>query len=217
MNKQRHLIFPTPIVQMDNPNVDIKEHQILIDSEYHNPEDQMSYMHDNFLTSKDHYILNQVPKLKKWIHEEVNNYINENFATLEELIFTQSWCLKHNDKYQKLAAHSHPNSIISGSYYVDAEEGAENLSFRKDYQSSSAPYIRWNVSPELLVGQPHAWAWYKIPVKTGRLILFPSQIMHEVVPEQITEHNRSRCVLAFNTWFKEPIGSSELLTRLEVL
>ncbi len=196
-----HFIFPTPIATVENTNFSANEHTNLINLEY------LPASSNEYLVTKDMNVLDSVPILKEWIMEHLKVYALNSLATDQELKFTQSWCLKHlPNTIQTVVSHSHPNSIISGAYYVDSAVGTSSLKFHKDNQSFSAPTIDWIKKKELQKDRHWTWEAYEIPAVTGRLILFPSYINHSVGAKEI--NSNTRCVLSFNTWFSGPIGEN---------
>lgn len=203
-----HLLFPTPVLVTDSPNQFEADHLELLNQSY--SVEAGSY--GDFSTSKDTYILNHCAKnLKSWIQQQINDYAVATLATTQSLKITQSWCLKHENQVQKVFKHIHPNSIISGAYYVHAPAGTESIKFHKNEVSTSA-VIKWETDKELQASQPWSWEWYQVPVQTGRLVLFPSNVYHSVEGNNINQN--LRCVLSFNTWFEGPIGEEHHLFRL---
>jgi len=205
------LLFPQPITITDIPEIPEEDHKFLINSYYHETEGSQH----NFETTKDTYILKSIQegKLVKWINEQIDIYVKSAMACDNTLKITQSWCLKHQDRTQQVFSHSHPNSIISGAYYIEAPEGSENIRFHKT-KGRDAPFITWEQNQEALVDQPWCWEWYQIPVQTGRLVLFPSNMLHSVAGAEPKQG--IRCVLSFNTWFDGAFGSALNLTELGV-
>ena len=206
-----HLLFPTPVLVLDSYDQFDADNQELIAQSY--AEEKGSY--GDFNTSKDTYILDHhAPALRAWIQQQINEYATNTLASTQPLKITQSWCLKHENQPQKVFKHLHPNSIISGAYYVHAPEGTSNIKFHKE-TTSSAPVVKWETNEDLIAAQPWAWEWYEVPVQTGRLVLFPSNVHHSVEGTNVNEN--MRCVLSFNTWFDGPIGSELRLFRLGAL
>jgi uncharacterized protein (TIGR02466 family) len=201
-----HFLFPTVVTTDINPDIPLAEHKLLINANY-----QKNLKYGSFKVSEDTYILNRVPALKAWIQERVNEYTLKIMGTTDKLKFTQSWCIKHNNEPQKIYPHTHGNSIISGSYYVDAPANTEGLRIQKQYHSTYS-YVSPNIDRET---NDKMWLWSHIdfPVSTGKLILFPSQMLHSV--PGVKSKNQQRCVLAFNTWFDGSFGSEDQLTRVE--
>ncbi len=103
-----------------------------------------------------------------------------------------SWFMINNYKDYN-AVHTHPQSVISGVFYVKVPEKSGELEFHHpitDYldmywpQKNITEYNSWN-SP----------VW-RIPVKEGKLILFPSWLKHGVQPN--LNKTESRISVSFN-------------------
>jgi uncharacterized protein (TIGR02466 family) len=88
-------------------------------------------------------------------------------------------------------AHQHPNSLWSGVYYVKAPKNCGHL--KVDDPRSSASMIR----PKQKEGQlpPRLYRETHYEAKDGRLIMFPSWLMHCVDPN---ESNEIRISVSFN-------------------
>ena len=198
-----HMLFPTVVASVDNLIIPKQDHETILNSEFE------ITTKGNFPTSKNKYILDTVPSLKKWIQNQINRYSEEVMGSIVQLKFTQSWAIKHENMPQNIFTHSHANSIVSGSYYIDAPSGSEPLTIHK-YQHLGGPLIKYEKNFQ---GKPWLYDEMKFGAYTGRLILFPSNLLHCVMGYQ--QMNQRRCVLAFNTWFAGPIGTEEGLTRLD--
>lgn len=197
-SREINLLFSIPVSSTISNNFSKENKKILIENYSHNK--------DGNLISDNKFLLNKYPSLKNWILNEVNLYARNAMACEEEIRITQSWSIISNNN---LHFHQHPNSVISGAYYVNADENSSNLVFSKPYTNGQ---ILWNTSESLYEKQD--WLWDNIYFKpsTGKLILFPSYLNHGVISNQ---KESNRCVLSFNTWFVNPIGSIENLTFLD--
>lgn len=203
------LLFPTAIGIQDNTTDYTQDHQSLIDLKYVINE---KFSSGQYQQTVDSYVLdNNVPNLREWIQTNLDTYASYALSTDQKLKITQSWCLKHYNITQQVFPHSHPNSIISGAYYVAADEKSSKLKFHRT-GVSTYPSIQWEMDPKKSKDAPWNWDWQKIPVTTGRLVLFPSHMTHSVEAE-LTNHD-IRCVLSFNTWFEGSIGSADRFTML---
>jgi uncharacterized protein (TIGR02466 family) len=88
-------------------------------------------------------------------------------------------------------AHQHPNSLWSGVYYVKAPKNSGHL--KVDDPRSSASMIRPKQKPGQLPPRLYRETHYE-PID-GRLIMFPSWLMHCVDPN---ESNEIRISVSFN-------------------
>ena len=200
-----HKIFPTAVATVENPEIPKDEHDALLNAKYH-----VLPNYGSFHITENKYVLNTVPKLQQWITEQINNYTKEVLATSQKLRITQSWCIKHKNEPQRIFPHAHANSIISGSYYIDAPPNTQGLKMYRP-ESATRPYLDWT---EDLDDKEWNWPFAEFPAVTGKLILFPSQLLHAVAG--VYSKREQRCVLAFNTWFNGSFGTEDQLTRVEI-
>ena len=198
------LLFPTPIAILDIPLIPHEDHNFLLNVEY-------IITPHNFNRSKNTYILkDRETELTRWIQTQIDIFALEVLATKSKLKITQSWCLKHTNQKQQVHSHAHPNSIISGAYYVQAPLNSQSIKFSKQPNT----IIKWETDHSQLQSAPWAWDWNEFPIATGRLILFPSHLYHSVEGTLINED--TRCVLSFNTWFDGTFGNQEELFELKL-
>lgn len=88
--------------------------------------------------------------------------------------------------------HTHPNNYLSGVYYVRTPEGATGINFH-----DPRPQVDI-ISPAVRRRNQYNSAIVTVPVRAGRLIVFPAWLGHSVFP------NRSREVrisISFNMMF----------------
>lgn len=207
MQRSIHFLFPKPVYIIDSEKTFHSENEVLLNSEYKKSN------HGYFNSSVSSNIIEEVPVLAAWIHGQISSYAREMLGISQKLQFTQSWCLKHDaGQIQTVHPHRHPNSIISGAYYVYATENSAQLKITKDSASGNYPYIEWDKDEQIVANSPWMHDWTYFDVKTGRLILFPSNTEHTVVDKMVD--NEVRCVLSFNTWFEEQIGTESRYTLL---
>jgi len=207
-NSKLHLLFPTAVEVVDNIDIPVEDHDQLLATAYN-----ASYNTGQFNTTKNNYILDtHAPTLRNWIQSRIDNYTKNVMATSSKLKITQSWCLMHKNVVQQLFIHAHPNSIISGAYYVMAPEGSQGIRFHSKSGGHSTPFIDWETD-STCIDQPWTADWNELSVKTGRLILFPSQTYHSVDGQEVNPN--VRCVLSFNTWFEGGFGDPSRLQELK--
>lgn len=196
-------IFPTVIVTDTYQNFSKEEKLTLLGEKYEES--------THYAVTVDTYVLDKVPLLKSWIESRLKEYAKNIMCIDEELEITQSWCIIHSKVPQKIRAHRHSNSIVSGSFYVAAPSGTAGITFCKNSAEVVVdhPLVDWdlNRSEDLP-------SWLRtsetIEVHDNKLILFQSHLSHGVFSDTVAP----RCVLAFNTWFKNGVGSIKKLNRL---
>ncbi len=160
------------------------------------------------LTSVDNYVFKQkqLNALHKFCLQSANSFFQEIWKPKKELeiYITQSW-VNYTNKGQFHHKHAHPNSFISGVFYVNADPEKDKIHFFNE------KYLQIRVFPtEYNTFNSTSW-W--LPVSTGKLLLFPSSLEH-MVEQVISEEERIS--LSFNTFLKGPIGQNETLTELVI-
>lgn len=159
-------------------------------------------------SSEDKYILNrrESADLRQFIETAVHDYFMATYCPKNDarLKITQSW-LNWSTPGQFHHKHFHPNSFVSGCFYVNANKATDKIYFYKDgYQSIKFPPIEWNAY------NSDSW-WF--PVGSDELILFPSSLSHMVQP---VDGDETRVSLAFNTFPIGIIGDENELTALHL-
>lgn len=159
-------------------------------------------------TSENRYVLNDpaLRSLKTYIQTGIDHYVNQVIIPKNSVEFyiTQSW-LNYTNTGEHHHRHEHPNSIISGVYYINAEPQNDKIHFHKnDYKQICIPAKEFNIF------NSEAW-WF--PVESGKLIIFPSHLTHVV--EQ-TVSTSTRISLAFNVFARGSLGDEGELTALTI-
>jgi len=196
-----HGIFPTPIyISKINRELSKKEIVLIKKSKVN------SYKNEGNITSKDSYILNSPSfnVLKKELQKIVEDYFDKIIQPEKGITpyITQSW-LNYTEENQYHHKHKHPNSLVSGVFYIDCHKELDKINFYRESYPAIAPRIK-TYNPF------NSESWY-FPVKTGDVLLFPSSLTHMVVTK---EGSNTRTSLAFNVFVKGNIGSKESLTEL---
>jgi len=187
-------IFPIPIYTVNYGNID-KELELV---------KQMSFTEPFFnfnRSSQDFYILNKIEfsPLKKFLLDNLKIYAKIVLETSEELYITQSWA-NQIKKGMVHHEHIHPNSIVSGVLHLSKEEKLPPIQFSKNvFDSIQLKRNKFNLFNS---------SDFNISIKSGKLILFPSNLRHSV---PVNTHNEERYSLSFNT-FAKTLGMEENLT-----
>jgi len=195
-------IFPTPIYMSKLDRKLNKKELDLIDKTKLD-----FYKNEGNITSNNSYILNQkvFSSLKEDLYLRVEDYFNKVLSITDGVTpyITQSW-LNYTETNQYHHKHEHPNSLVSGVFYVNCHEEFDKIKFfRKDHYQAIKPEVKdWNLY------NSETW-WFT--VKTGDIILFPSSLTHMV---ETKEGDNTRISLAFNVFIKGTIGNNKNLTEL---
>jgi len=194
-------IFPTPVYKSTLKNLSKKE-LLFVDKNKLN-----THNNEGNITSNNSYILNEkeFKSLKKDITIKVEDYFDKIICPAGNITpyITQSW-LNYTEKNQFHHRHTHPNSLVSGVFYINSNDEFDKIKFFKDNLHSTIKFEtkNWNL------WNSETW-WF--PVKTGDLILFPSSLTHMV---ETKEGDNTRVSLAFNVFVKGKLGDDYKLTEL---
>jgi uncharacterized protein (TIGR02466 family) len=194
-------IFPTPIYISKLDRKITTEELLFIDKTKLNV-----YKNEGNTTSNDNYILNnkEFKNIKEELDLKIQDYFNKVLSITNTVkpYITQSW-LNYTENNQYHHTHEHPNSLVSGVFYINADKDKDKIKFfKKGYQQIKPEVKDWNI------WNSESW-WF--PVETLDIILFPSSLTHCV---EIKEGSNTRVSLAFNVFIKGNIGVNKSLTEL---
>ena len=163
------------------------------------------YKNEGNITSSNTYILEEKPFkiLKKDLMIMVEDYFNKVLSAKNvEPYITQSW-LNYTETNQYHHTHEHPNSLVSGVFYIDADKDNDKIKFfNKAYRQIKPEVREWNI------WNSESW-WFG--VETGKIVLFPSSLTHCV---EVKQGTNTRISLAFNVFVKGTLGVNKSLTEL---
>ena len=164
------------------------------------------YKNDGNITSNNNYILNEKPfaNIKKELELKVQDYFYKVISPANKITpyITQSW-LNYTETNQYHHKHAHPNSLVSGVFYINCHEEHDKIKFFNDnYKTIKLEVKDWNM------WNSESW-WFS--VKTGDVILFPSSLTHMVETKQ---GDNTRISIAFNEFIKGTVGNNKNLTEL---
>jgi len=194
-------IFPTPIYMSKlNRELTKKEKTFINKSKLD------SHNNEGNITSNNNYILNNLlfKNLKKDLDLIVQDYFDKIICPANNITpyITQSW-LNYTEKNQFHHKHQHPNSFISGVFYINCNDQFDKIKFFNTEYKTIRPEVKeWNL------WNSESW-WF--PVKTGDIIMFPSSLTHMV---ETKEGTNTRISLAFNVFIKGVVGNNKKLTEL---
>lgn len=199
MNNTRIMdLFPTPLYinHIDEPLINQQKTYLL---------NLPKILNMGNLRSESGYIFEYplFAELKKTIKEHIKEYVNIVYPNSNlDVYITQSWA-NYTEPNQYHHKHSHPNSFISGVFYVNAIKNEDMIKFYKDL-----PFIY-----QINHNQPNNYnsGDVAILVESGDLVLFPSNFTHNVPP---TTSKETRISIAFNTFIKGNIGDELSSTAL---
>lgn len=193
-------LFPTPIGFFTfDPGLTDEEREFIIN------QPQRPNMGNT--SSQNVHLLEQpeLSRLAEFARASVDEYLRTVYVPKHEveLRITQSW--SNNTKTGQFHhKHEHPNSFVSGVFYVDSDPASDKIFFyRSGYQQVKLPPGDWNAF------NSDSWWFEAVP---NRLILFPSHLTHMV--QTIEQADHLRCSMSFNTFPVGIVGDEMELTEL---
>jgi len=196
-------LFSLPVMipeETFNMNNETKEYIKNLEKEPNTPDDNSNYI------STNKYVLNEpeLETLSEWLMKFINIYYKDIMKFKDsELYFTQSW-VNYTKITQKHHVHNHPNSIVSGVFYLDDDDAKINF-----YRSDEQFCLSLNISEFNVFNS----AKYAYNTKKNGVIIFPSKIRHDV---DIQKSDKTRISLAFNTWATGKFGEMYSANLLEL-
>ena len=197
-----HGLFPTPVSYFEFGS-DLTQEEL----DFINTQEVVG--NEGNTTSKDNYIFRnpQLERIKNFCEVSMAEYFTEIYAPENEVApyITQSWS-NYTSKGQWHHKHEHPNSVISGVFYVQAQQDVDKIFFYRsnEYQQIKVPSETYN---------PYNSESWWMGTATGQLIIFPSSLTHMV---QTVQTDETRISISFNTFLKGNIGSEKALTGLHL-
>ena len=196
-----HNLFPTAVTYFDfGSKLTDLELKFITEQETRNNDGNTTSINNNLFESAE------LAEIARFCEESLQQYFKEVYAPKHDVIpyITQSWA-NYTKKGQWHHKHEHPNSFISGVFYVQAQKDIDKIYFYKNgYQQIKLPTDNYNLY--------NSDSWW-LGVETGQLILFPSHLTHMV---QAVQTDETRISISFNTFLKGYIGNDMELTGLHL-
>ena len=171
-----------------------------------------SYYHSisNHLT-KTSFLLkdNKLSRIKSFLDEHMNNYIENIVEINDKFVMTQSWSTT-TKKGENHHSHNHPNTIFSLVFYVSSQ-GVEsgNLVFNLDNRLREKYDFSFNVK-NYNTFNSNTWEYV---VNTGDLIIFPAWMYHET---RENTSNNDRVIIGANYFVKGIVGTTKGVDKVDI-
>ena len=210
-------IFSTPLMSFDYGKINDDENKFISKCLETTTTNIFNY------SSTETYVLDKgLPKIRHFIEESIRTYVETVVigGKYDEYDFdfriTQSWLnktLRNSDGHH---IHNHPNSFISGVFYIRVNPDVDFIVFsRPNQQPFQFPIKEYNTF--------NSYQW-SVGVSEGQLLLFPSTLIHEVKPPKVggmissddTDVYADRISLSFNVFPTGRIGDSIDLNELRI-
>ena len=194
-------LFPEPLYFSKLERVLTKKELKILNEYKKKPEKNAGNSRTN-----DSYVLEHkgLKNLKKDLQTKVMDYFDKVVCTNNSTPYiTQSW-INYTKENQFHHRHSHPNSLVSGIFYINADKNVDSVTFRKSYLDDK---IKLNATKYNIFNSSTC----TYPVETGNILLFRSSLEHAVDNKK---GNNIRISLSFNIFIKGTIGNKTALTEL---
>jgi len=195
-----HNLFPTPVGSYGvEHKLSKKEMKFLLDQPQRNNMGNTTSV-DNKILDND-----ELATFRKALELKLNMFFHEVYSPKYDvsLRITQSW-VNYTKKGQYHHKHRHPNSFISGVYYIQSTETDKIYFYNGRVDVLKLPPSNWNIW--------NSESWWFEAVK-GTLYLFPSTLEHMV---ETVNADKTRVSLSFNTFLVGKVGEDMDLTGLDL-
>jgi uncharacterized protein (TIGR02466 family) len=193
-------IFPTAIAHIKFPRkLTRAEGKVFSCLEYRKNTGNSTSVNTNILAIKE------LHDIREFIIAALNGYLQNIYNPINDIepYITQSWVnLTREAEYHP--SHSHQNSFISGVFYLKVDD-TDSIRFMRS--NTSAIYLHPKEFNDFNSGS------WRVPVEELSLLIFPSDLVHEV-PVKLSRHDRVS--LSFNSFVKGIFGQDDMLTELEL-
>ena len=164
------------------------------------------YQENGTVQDGNNYVLDKVfsKELKTLLQNELDIYTKEVFRYSCDVYITHSW-LNVNPQNTSHNIHNHVNSVFSGVFYIEVPDDSPGLTFINDrkpmFEITPTTFNDFN-SKGCVMG-----------VKQGTVVIFPSEMNHQVSNNKSTS---DRISLAFNSFVRGSIGDLDKSNYIEM-
>ena len=196
-------IFATPIYKSDNKYTLTKEQLT-----YLNKLKTLKNKLNNFITIKKEILEDKIMEdFKKWCLLNVTAFAKQLGASDKTNFYiTQSW-MNRNPPLSAHHTHMHPNSIFSCIFYIEGDT-CPTYFYRYDDRTSFGNFAFYNGEKG---SNPYTASKVGILNEVGRLVIFPSSMVHDV---DTNKSDKDRVTISFNTFVKGEMGDPECSNHL---
>ena len=139
--------------------------------------------------------------VKEFFEKNLNYYFNELLAVRDdiEIYIVQSWLMKYS-KGDSIHVHSHSNSFLSGTFYIQGYEAPISFHNMQDYSFGSLFHFNGTDLKEENILNCEEVA---ILNQNGKIVFHPSTVQHSV---GVYTGEIPRLGISVNTWLHGKIG-----------
>ena len=195
-----HHLFPTPVGMFDLGRKLTDEEMLFVNGQDTKPNEGNSVSSNGFVLRNP-----AMTSLRGWVEDCVTEYFTATCNPKEDvnLKVTQSW-FNYSKQGQHHHKHFHPNSFVSGVFYVTTNFDDRIYFSRNGWQQIKFEAKEWNLY------NSDSW-WFE--AIAGRLVLFPSWVEHNVPTVQGIN---TRISMSFNTFPVGMVGDDLKMTGLKL-
>jgi uncharacterized protein (TIGR02466 family) len=159
---------------------------------------------DNKIADRDRFYHE---KLFEWFDQCVDQVSKIYYKDEISLPIVSCWVNK-SSKLEKHHIHLHSNAVISGIFYLTTHEKAETMFYYKNpfFEIGKTDLLRASKDIEKDLADHPTTLTGKVRPEKGKLILFPSSLIHGTRPNL---DSYARYTVAFNTFFSGTIYQKE--------
>ena len=159
--------------------------------------------------SKNHTLLESygMNRVKDFMVNFTKDFVRDTLKIKQEFYLTQSWATK-NAKGDRHHGHTHPNTLLSCVYYVQADSGKLTVSTDRN---GLFPNFDFNFEFEEF-NNYNAKSW-TFDVKTGDMVLFPGYLNHFSTPN---ESDTDRIIIGANFFTRGKFGTYDNTDLIEI-
>jgi oxalate decarboxylase/phosphoglucose isomerase-like protein (cupin superfamily) len=185
-------LFSSPVYCIPDTGLRLSENELARLEEYPSINDECGLSRNvNILAEPNMEAVREV------CEHHLDQYVKNVFGCANNFYITTSW-LSRNKPGADHYAHSHPNSVISGCLYLKAGSG-NKLNFHGHNHFNKQFPLTWDIKTFNIYNSDDWW----IPVDTGTIVLWPSNITHSASPNTLDE---TRIALCFNSFVRGQFG-----------
>lgn len=156
--------------------------------------------------SEDSFLFNspELANIRAFVEKELEHYCANILQVKNRVRITQSWA-NFNPTGTSHHYHYHPNSILSGVFYMYSGGESPPIQFFRGINSS----FKWTP----VANSPFTSDLFGVAAQTGDLLIFPSTLPHSV---PVNTGAKPRISLSFNTFPIGSMGAVEDLTHVDL-
>ena len=169
---------------------------------------ELQESNNNFSSNKHILELPGLEDLKSFCQTCIDTYATELCKVSDKFYLTNSWTTLNKQGVDH-PKHTHPNSIISGVFYFEADPSTAPATFHYKSPIFKDFALEYHYT-DYTIFNTNNWSF---PVQTGTVLLFPSWLEHGSLANELTTNRR---LIGFNSFVKGKFGDFNYCSDLEL-